>query len=230
MSVSDSEHLRRIFGSAATAREMRTTGDPGLLLADEMAVVAGAVESRRQEFAAGRECARSALAAQGSFGQPLLPGRGRAPIWPSGFIGSITHCAGYAAAAVSTNAGYSAIGIDAEPAEALPSEIYDLVLTQTDQEIVADLESKYPRTPWSRIVFSAKESVYKAWYPIRGEWLGFEEASVYPLRDGRFRVRILRPRIGPFPSEIVGRWALTDDIILTGLAIDLEPPRRDRRV
>src|ERR1700761_3617241 len=70
------------------------------LFPDEEALLGRAVEKRRREFAAGRGCARRALAALGLPPAPLLPGEGGAPRWPDGVVGSITHCAGYAAAAV----------------------------------------------------------------------------------------------------------------------------------
>ena len=77
-------------------------GDPpeAALFPAEEALLARAVQKRRREFATGRHCARSALGALGVGPAPILPGQAGAPQWPSGIVGSITHCAGYRAAAV----------------------------------------------------------------------------------------------------------------------------------
>lgn len=69
-------------------------GDPRLpasaLLEAERALVARAVPKRRDEYAAGRNCARAALARLGVHDFALLAGSAREPIWPEGVIGSMT--------------------------------------------------------------------------------------------------------------------------------------------
>ena len=74
---------------------------PGILLfpAEEV-LVAKAVESRRHEFATARNCAHRALALLGEAPAPIVRRERGAPQWPAGIVGSITHCAGYRAAAV----------------------------------------------------------------------------------------------------------------------------------
>jgi 4'-phosphopantetheinyl transferase EntD len=60
----------------------------------EADLVADAVEKRRREFVTTRRCARQALAQLGVPPVPIRPGPGRAPVWPAGVVGSLTHCAG----------------------------------------------------------------------------------------------------------------------------------------
>ena len=84
------------------------------LFAQEAVAVDRAVPRRRAEFAAGRRCARAALARIGIPPAPLLRGEDREPLWPDGAVGSITHCAGYVAAAVAATEVMLSVGIDAE--------------------------------------------------------------------------------------------------------------------
>lgn len=73
------------------------------LFPEEAVAVASAVTKRREEFAAGRAAARRALAALGVPAAPLPRGERRAAVWPKGFVGSITHCAGFCAAAAASD-------------------------------------------------------------------------------------------------------------------------------
>src|SRR5262245_6997786 len=116
---------------AAAAAE--SAGDPpdagpGLFPAEE-AVMRTAGPRRRAEFAAGRWCAREALARLGVPAAPILPGPAGEPRWPEGVTGSITHCAGYRACAVARTTDVAAIGIDAEPDAALPAGLIEKVAT-----------------------------------------------------------------------------------------------------
>src|SRR5258708_36276243 len=94
---------------------------------EEMAMVANAVDKRRREFATGRACAREALRELGIAPGPILAGERGMPRWPPGVVGSITHCAGYRAAAVAGSGDLMAIGIDAEPDAPLPDGVLDVV-------------------------------------------------------------------------------------------------------
>jgi len=101
---------------------------PGLFPAEEEALrTAG--PRRRAEFAAGRSCARAALAALGVAAGPILPGPAGQPLWPAGVTGSITHCAGYQACAVARVTDVPAIGIDAEPDAPLPAGLIERIAT-----------------------------------------------------------------------------------------------------
>ncbi len=107
------------------------------LFPEEEQVIAHAVQGRRREYAAVRSCARACLARLGYPRVPILPGVGGAPSWPDGVQGSMTHCAGYAAAAVGSCTRICAIGIDAEPDAPLPDGVLDLVATPTERDRLA---------------------------------------------------------------------------------------------
>jgi len=83
-------------------------------------LVASAADGRRSEFVTARRCARRALAKLGLPSMPIRQGPSREPLWPAGIAGSITHCAGYRAAAVAELAALAGLGIDAEPNAPLP--------------------------------------------------------------------------------------------------------------
>lgn len=192
---------------------------PGAWLFDEeAAVIAKAVDKRRREFTTVRHCARNALAELGVPAAPLLPGERGAPGWPEGVAGSMTHCAGYRAAVVGTLDRVVAIGVDAEPHDALPAGVLDAVSLPAERARIAELSTADPSVHWDRILFSAKESVYKAWFPIAREWLGFEDADLTLSPDGTFHARLLKqgPEVEGSPlTEFTGRWLTTPDHLLT---------------
>jgi 4'-phosphopantetheinyl transferase EntD len=70
------------------------------------------------------------------------------------------------------------IGLDAEPHDELPDGVLDAVSLAPERERVAELTAAVPGVCWDRLLFCVKESVYKAWFPLTGRWLGFEEACV----------------------------------------------------
>ncbi|MBU8859849.1 MULTISPECIES: 4'-phosphopantetheinyl transferase superfamily protein [unclassified Micromonospora] len=186
-------------------------------------LVARAVAARRQEFVTARRCAREALACLGYAPAPIRPGPRREPVWPDGVVGSITHCTGYRAAAVAPAGALAGLGIDAEPHEPLPDGVAGVVLTAGEPDRLAALRAADPATHWDRLLFSAKESVYKAWYPLTGRWLGFEEAELTFDRSGRFTARILvdgtRTDGGPALDVLDGRWLVAGGLLLTAVVV-----------
>lgn len=188
----------------------------------EEAAVARAVDKRRREFTTVRHCARTALARLGVPYRPLVPGLRGAPSWPDGVIGSLTHCDGFRAAAVTRAGTLASIGIDAEPALPLPEGVLESVALPVERQRLAKLAADHPDTPWDRILFSAKESVYKAWFPLTQLWLDFHEAELDLSPDGTFTARLLVP--GPMVGGrrldgFDGRWAVRDGLLATAIAV-----------
>ena len=162
------------------------------LFPEEREHIAHAVATRRVEFAAVRRCARRALQELGYPPVPILPGEQREPRWPEGVVGSMTHCAGYCAAAVARSGEVSALGIDAEVHAPLPEGVLDLISLESERALLAELTERVPgAVHWDRVLFSAKESVYKAWFPLTRRWLGFEQADIELRMDGTFEARLL---------------------------------------
>ena len=195
------------------------------LLPAEEALVARAVDRRRAEFTTGRTCARIALGRLGLPPAPVLSGPKREPLWPDGVVGSVTHCDDYRAAAVARASLLASIGIDAEPHEALPAGILDRVTLPAERAHLRDLP---PGVHWDRLLFSAKESVYKTWYPLARRWLGFEDAALLfsPGEDparGTFTADLL---VDPLPvagrrpvRTLQGRYAVVGGLLGTAIAL-----------
>jgi 4'-phosphopantetheinyl transferase EntD len=119
---------------------------------------------RKREFRVGRACAREALSRFGWAGWPLLPDASRAPVWPDGMVGSITHSMDYCAVAVGRRRAWAGIGIDAEAIGRVQETIAPLVCMK-DELFALDKCSADRRHALLALLFSAKESVFKAVFP-----------------------------------------------------------------
>ncbi|MET9659122.1 4'-phosphopantetheinyl transferase superfamily protein [Streptomyces sp. NPDC006510] len=150
------------------------------LYPEEADIVEHAVDKRRREFATVRLCARTALASIGFPPGPILHGRSGSPTWPDGVAGSMTHCPGYRAAAVARTAAVTSVGIDAEPNSALPRGIERMVASAEERRTLDRLTLSHPAVAWDRLLFSAKESTYKTWFPLMGRWLDFSDCTITP--------------------------------------------------
>ncbi|MFE2168760.1 4'-phosphopantetheinyl transferase [Streptomyces sp. NPDC059447] len=149
---------------------------------------------------------------------PLLPGPGGAPQWPTGVVGSITHCDGYRGAVAARSSSVSALGIDAEPAGPLPKGVLNLITSAEERTHLTALTTADPSLPWDRIFFSAKEAAYKAWYPATGIWLGFRDATLALSPDGTFTTTLHPPTPTPVNPVYEGRWLAGPDLVLTAVA------------
>ena len=194
-----------------------------VLFPDEEAVISNAVDKRRNEFATARACARDALAKLGMPPVPIVPGLRGAPQWPPGVVGSITHCAGYRASAVARDRDVVTVGLDAEPHDDLPPGVLGAVASSREQARLAALAAARPDVCWDRMLFSAKESVYKAWFPLTHRWLNFEDASVDidPVsRTFTARLMVDGPVVnGAALTRFDGRWLVRDGLIVTAIVI-----------
>ncbi|GAA1009051.1 hypothetical protein STXM2123_3744 [Streptomyces sp. F-3] len=202
--------------------------DRAPLYPEERALVARAVDKRRREFTGVRACARRAMEKLGVPPQPVLPGERGAPRWPDGLAGSMTHCHGYRAAALARTGDLASLGIDAEPHAPLPEGVLPTVALTAEQRRLADLAVLHPDVHWDRLLFSAKESVYKAWFPLTGAWLDFLEAKIEirtapdTSRRGGFRARLLVP--GPLVGGrrldcFEGRWTVGRGLVVTAVTV-----------
>ncbi|MGW2025267.1 4'-phosphopantetheinyl transferase family protein [Streptomyces decoyicus] len=200
-------------------------GEPpaAALLPEEEPLVSRAVDKRVREFAAGRWCARKAMAGLGAPPVPILPGPRGEPRWPSGLVGAITHCEGYAAAVVARSTEVLALGVDAEPAKPLPDGVLDAVALPGERAGLPRNRYGAPPLPWDRLLFSAKESVYKAWFPMTGRPLEFEDAFLsFAPDDGSFTARLLVPgwQLGDsVRTGFQGRWAVRAGLVMTAVVV-----------
>jgi 4'-phosphopantetheinyl transferase EntD len=213
--------LERILPASVVVRETRGDIDAPLY-PEEEAIVERAVPKRRKEFTTARACAREALAELGMAQGPILSGPKGEPLWPAGVLGAITHCEGYRACALARSNELGSIGIDAEPDLPLPKGLLADIALPSERERLHELYRRSPATNWDRLLFSIKESVYKAWFPLAERWLGFEDALVEIDPDKQsFSARLLVP--GPVVGGhelkgFDGRWLADEGLVMAAVA------------
>ncbi|MDT0608718.1 4'-phosphopantetheinyl transferase family protein [Streptomyces lancefieldiae] len=198
------------------------------LYPEEEALVARAVAKRRREFTVVRSCARRAMEKLGVPAQPVLTGEQGAPRWPAGLAGSMTHCDGYCAAALVRATDLASLGIDAEPDGPLPEGVLTAVALPGEAERLRRLAEERPGIHWDRLLFSAKESVYKAWFPLTGQWLDFSEADIEiavdpgdPRRGTLHAVLLVPgPEVGGRRlTHFRGHWAARQGLVATTVTV-----------
>ncbi|WP_313674641.1 4'-phosphopantetheinyl transferase [Mycolicibacterium sp.] len=196
-------------------------------LPEEEPLIARSVAKRRNEFITVRHCARLAMGRLGVAHAPILKGEKGEPQWPDGLVGSLTHCEGYRGAVVGRSSAVRSVGIDAEPHDVLPNGVLNAISLPAERGAIAALPAGLH---WDRILFCAKEATYKAWFPLTGRWLGFEDAHITFDSDsqsdsghaGSFVSRILidpEARSGPPLTELVGRWSVGGGLTLTAIVL-----------
>lgn len=209
-------HLR----STRFDRQRLQDGDFNRSQIEAPANIQRSVAKRQAEYLAGRLCARAALLASGAG--TYVPGTDdeRAPIWPPGFCGSITHGDGWAAAIVARSSQWRGLGLDVESrletqrAQRLAAEILTpSELTRLDPEQLALQVT---------LTFSLKESLFKALYPLVRTRFYFEHAELVSWSaGGHARLRLLTDLSEEWHhgKEIVGQFSLFDDRLLSLVAI-----------
>lgn len=202
-------------------REMDPVDAPDLsvLHPEEAALMKRAVEKRRKEFCAGRVLARDALESLGFASAPLLRGEDRAPIWPRGAVGSITHTRGHCAAVVARAGRIRALGVDVEQAASLKPAVFDAITTERERrELEGDDALRL-----GKVIFSAKECAYKAQYALTQKYLPFSAMSVAIDAGGTWRATF-NVSAGDFrPGDIIdGRFAYVGAFVATATVL-LQP-------
>lgn len=214
------ELVARLFPDDIATAEQAGEGDPSTLLPAEALHVRGAVLKRVREFAAGRACARDALARFGIDGFALLAADDRRPIWLEGIVGSITHTEGFSGAAVASRLRFRSVGLDVEINNRVTEELYERVCTQAELSWLSQAPAAR-RPALAALIFSAKEAFYKCQFPVTGEWLDFHDVAldaegldfdegrfvVVPQRSVQIQAQTRVPLRGRFLFE--GRFVMT---------------------
>ncbi|RDI22251.1 4'-phosphopantetheinyl transferase family protein [Lentzea flaviverrucosa] len=209
--------LEQLFPPPIAVVERYDDDEPVELFPEEEAQLGNAVPKRRFEFGTVRACAREAMRVLDVAPAAILPGPKREPLWPDGIVGSLTHCAGYRAAALARTGDFETIGIDAEPHLPAPDGVLGAIAIPAELGRMAGLKGEDPKICWDRLLFSAKETTYKAWFPVTRRWLGFEDADITLDAGGTFHSRILLPD-SPI-AGFDGRWLVQGDLLVTAIAV-----------
>ena len=172
------------------------------LFPEEAAYAASVVQTRALQFATGRHVARAALRRIG-VAACEIPRNGRLPVWPPSAVGSIAHTESLAAAIVGPATGHDGLGIDIEGRTAVSPEVAERVLSPAERAWL-------PAPEWRTMVFSGKEAIYKAVYPLTGEFLGFRDVELdIDAGAGEFRARCRRSlRSAVVVGAGRGYWAI----------------------
>lgn len=179
------------------------------LMGDEELALDGASPARAREFGAGRAAARSAMEALGHVPRPVLQGPDRAPIWPLGLTGSITHTDGDCLAIVTDAPDIRALGIDLEPATPLEPALWPEICTMAEMRWLASLGPSQ-RGNFAKLIFCIKEASYKAQYQVSRQVFGFHTLETkVDLLGNRFAVRFEHDVQGFAKGHLLtGRFAI----------------------
>lgn len=214
--------LDELLGEGVETVECRPSLDfVNELLPEELPLIEKAVEKRKAEFAAARVMARQAMLHLGVAAVPLLRYDSRAPRWPDGIIGTITHTRDYCAVALTNAAELRSIGIDAEVNEPLKPELVERVCTEAERHWLQS-RAKEERGCLAKLIFSAKEAFYKCQHPITQTYLGFQDVTLeFDVDTFEFHVATVHKLEGEAASvgAAKGTYKISDELIVTAMRL-----------
>lgn len=198
--------LRGLLPDGVFGCEVQDTGQTVAIDEAEAALVAGAGPVRRRDFTLGRHCAHAALAAAGGAGTIWRAAHGT-PIWPQGFMGSITHTKGYAAAIAARHGRHAGLGIDAEQVGRIGEDLFARLFDAREQAWLGGCGAAIPAM--ATLLFAAKEAAFKASHPPAGRALVFTDIAVTVTGPGSFTVPGGQGRYGI-------AWGLAVALVMAG--------------
>lgn len=185
------------------------------LLPEESGDLARASDRRWHEFSTGRWLARRLVSELGGAPSAIRRTPERRAVWPTGFLGSITHSGRVCAAAVARTTEWAALGLDLEPDEAIKPGLERMICFGRELEWIG-AAGDAERGRRGRLVFSAKEAVYKA-FSLRTQrvWGFAEVALTIDLEERTFRASL---PADAGPAEIFGRIVRSEGWLATAVA------------
>ena len=219
-----SAELASLFLPGVAAAVLREPGDLALLMPEEARHLGRAVQKRAREFAAGRLCARRAMAEFGMLDFPLEVAPDRQPKWPDCMVGSITHTAGFCAAVAAPRRLAAALGLDSEVVGDVKSDILSHICVAEEIDWLESIPQSQ-RAAAAALMFSAKEAFYKFQYPAVGERLGFLDVRVTVLEwlspRGRFEITAMgeMAMAALAPPPLTGCYLFHEQFVTTGMSL-----------
>ncbi len=185
--------------------------------------IAGSALKRRGEYLAGRIAADRVLTALGYPRFDLRPGEDRSPCWPQGIQGALTHhaslaiCIGWSR----PEREVAGLGIDIETLIGPPRghDLWPGIISVEERAFFTTLP--LPFATCLTLAFSAKESLFKALYPLISRYFDFLDSKVIYLRDNRITLELLvalAPNL-PAGSRFECGYAVEGDDVLTVLSL-----------
>ncbi len=222
--ASASPLLAALFPPGVAAAELRSPADPALLLAEELAHAGRFAPKRLLEYAAGRLCARRALADLDIRGFALCPQPDRRPSWPAGIVGSISHTEGFCGAVVARDRSCRGLGLDIERIARVTEEIWSRILTEQERAHIQALPAP-ARQPAAALVFSGKEAFYKCYGAEAGRWIEFQDVEVKLAgvvgQEGAFAIEARGDFSLPISvaARLHGRYRFHEGLVTTGMGL-----------
>lgn len=182
-----------------------------------------AATKRQAEYFAGRWLAAAALGDFGHHNFRLLADDKRCPLWPQDMVGSISHSKAQLSCVVAKRSHYRALGIDLQAplSPAAATKLQQRILDPNERALVA--EQDLPHWQLISLCFSAKESIYKALYPIVQRYFGFASAQLYSIDPAKQQLRFtIAPELASLPAcpgAVSLDYQLSDTMIYSELAL-----------
>jgi 4'-phosphopantetheinyl transferase EntD len=195
------------------------------LFPEETRVIASSVQSRREQFSAGRWLARRAWQELGQPAVALLNDEQRVPIWPAGIVGTITHTQIWCAVAVARSSDVAGLGADVEAATALEVGLWERVCRPEERAFLEQQPAPLAGL-LAKATFSAKESIYKALYPTIRSFLDFQAMRIelQPLDTaGNWtwwaELQVPWGQLAPGRRMGPGKLSIDNDLIVTAIVL-----------
>jgi 4'-phosphopantetheinyl transferase EntD len=213
--------IEKLFSNQVVALNATQGMWEGNLYPEEQECIRKAVPKRRREFTAGRLCAREVLLRLGFGNFPLLVGPDRAPLWPKNIVGSISHCSNLCVVAATKDKRIKGLGVDVEVAGPLDIAVKELVCTKKEKLWIANTQPLIG-SDLAKIIFSAKESLYKSLFSFTRTPLDFMDFQVeIDAQTNEFDVELFNEQATEFLKQynLIGRYFCSADFVFTGVEI-----------
>lgn len=212
--------VRSLFGADIALAIANPLADPPAPFAEEAACLSpNAVAKRHREFAAGRAAAHQAMAQVGHAPTAIPVGKNRAPVWPDGLVGSISHTHSCAMAVVAKPNPVGpervrGLGIDVEEDKPLANDLWPAICSAQEQDW---LRAQTNPGQMAKVIFSAKEAAYKCQFILSARYYGFDGMELtIDVAQASFAARFCADQ-PPFSCGefIHGRFAIGAGLIVT---------------
>ena len=159
---------------------------------DEFEQVAHAIEKRQREFLQTRNLARELMSLLGVPAQPILAEPDRAPRWPTGLVGSLTHNDTHGAVSLARSGTLHSVGLDIETQGRIEDRLWDHLFTQNEQLALRALPAEQIQHE-ATAIFSIKEAFYKYQFPLTKSWVGFQDVEVEKIASAQYQISAVNP-------------------------------------
>lgn len=213
--------VEQLFDSSISSYYTATADRTNQLLPQERDLIINSVESRQQEFSSGRWCAHQAIRTLGLTDSAILMGPNREPIWPPGVVGSISHCPDWSIAVAASADKVSGLGVDVERLSSAENLPLTLLYTKSELKWLSSNPAEQ-QTTLKMLVFSAKESIYKAFFPHFGKYIDYLQVELRFNQEQHtfefsFHLKALNQLLKKF--DCVGRYRYFDNHVWTATTL-----------